>query len=238
MPLPSDRRFTGRPIDVPVAVLTWLVAFFAGTALSTAILAASGVDDTGDASIPVLFAGVSATWVAYLAGAWWASQRAGSGSPVADYGLRFAPMDALGIPLGVLTQLALVPLTYVPLTRLWPSTFTDDSLDKTARDLVDRASGAGLALLIVMVCVGAPLVEEIVYRGMLQRSLAGRLHQVLAVVIVAAWFALIHFRPVEFPGLFVFGLVVGASTLAVGRLGLAVVTHVAFNAAGLALAMR
>ena len=53
--------------------------------------------------------------------------------------------------------------------------------------------------------------------------------------IAAAWFALIHFQPVEYPGLFAAGLVFGGCFLLTGRLGTSVVAHLAFNAAGLAL---
>jgi membrane protease YdiL (CAAX protease family) len=46
-------------------------------------------------------------------------------------------------------------------------------------------------------------------------------------------FAGIHLAPVEFPGLFVFALVLGWCYRRTGRLGLSVVTHMAFNATGL-----
>jgi membrane protease YdiL (CAAX protease family) len=58
---------------------------------------------------------------------------------------------------------------------------------------------------------------------------------VVGVVLVAAWFAVIHFRPVEYPGLFVFGLVLGVCALRTRRLGMSVLTHMAFNATGLVL---
>ena len=44
--------------------------------------------------------------------------------------------------------------------------------------------------------------------------------------------------PVEYPGLFVFGLVAGACLLVTGRLGMPIATHVAFNVTGLLLASR
>jgi len=46
----------------------------------------------------------------------------------------------------------------------------------------------------------------------------------------------VHFRPVEYPGLFVFGLVLGLVALRTGRLGMAITTHVGFNLTGLLLA--
>ena len=231
-------RTAERPIDVPVAIVAWVLAFFVGQALSVVVLLASGVDDSDEASIPTLFVAVAATAIAYLAGAWWASRQSGSGDPRRDYRLQFAPFDLVGVPLGVLTQLVVLPLVYRPLVELWPDAFSDDKLSENAERLVDRADGVGVVLLVLMVCLIAPVVEEIVYRGMLQGAFAARIDTKLAVVAAALWFTVIHFRPVEYPGLFVFALVVGAGFAMTGRLGLPIVTHVAFNVTGLALAWQ
>jgi membrane protease YdiL (CAAX protease family) len=166
-----------------------------------------------------------------------ASRREGSGSFVADYQVRVRAVDVLGLPVGVLTQLVLVPLVYLPLERIWEDVFTDERLTETAKDLVDRASGGSMVLLVVMVCLGAPIVEELVYRGLLQGSFAARFNPVVAWLAASALFALIHFRPVEYPGLFVIGLVCGFCALATGRLGMAIACHIGFNAAGLLLAL-
>ena len=241
MPVPPTRRPTlreaGRAVDVPVAVVTWIAAFLVGQTISALVAGRAGVDDADLIPIPTLFAAVAATWIAYIAGAWHASVRAGSGDPVEDYRLRFRRIDLVGIPLGALTQLALVPVVYLPLTQLWPDVFTDERLGETAERLVDRADGASMALLVLMVCVGAPIVEEIVYRGMLQGSFAARFDHTVALLVGATWFTVIHFRPIEFPGLFVFALVVGVCLLLTGRLGMSIATHVGFNVTGLLLAL-
>ena len=65
-----------------LVIVAWLVAFFVGQTLSTIVLMAAGIDDAETASIPTLFAAILAAWVAYLAGAWWASQRSGTGSMI------------------------------------------------------------------------------------------------------------------------------------------------------------
>ncbi len=236
-PRRTPLRDVGRRIDAGVAVVTWVVAFFGGQLVSTLIIALSGAESTDDIAIPWLFAAVAATWIAYLAGMWAASQRSGSGHFLEDYRVRFAPRDLIGVPIGVLTQLVLVPLVYLPLRGIWPDTFSDDRLSETAEDLVDRASGATTVLLVLMVCVGAPIVEELVYRGLLQGSLAARFDQVLAWLVASAWFALIHFRPVEYPGLLTFGLVSGACLMVTRRLGMSITTHIAFNVTGLLLAV-
>jgi uncharacterized protein len=230
-------RDTGRRIDVPVAITTWVAAFVVGQGASAIILGASGAEDLDNVPIPTLFAGVAATWIAYLVGMWAASRRSGTGDFVEDYRVRFATVDLLGLPIGVLTQLVLVPLLYLPLSGLWPDTFSEDRLSENAEKLVDRAEGASMVLLVLMVCLFAPAVEELVFRGLLQGSLAARFDQVVALVVAAAWFAVIHFRPVEYPGLFLFGLVAGAGLMVTGRLGLPILAHVAFNVTGLLLAL-
>ena len=125
---------------------------------------------------------------------------------------------------------------YLPLRAVWPDVFSDQRLEQNATDLADRASGISILILTLMVVIGAPIVEELVYRGMLQTPLSTRFHPVLVWLFVAALFTGIHFRPVEYPGLFVFALVVGACALLTDRLGMSIVVHIAFNATGLALA--
>jgi membrane protease YdiL (CAAX protease family) len=231
-------RDAGRPIDVPVAVLTWVATFVVGQFASLLILAASGEDDIDAVPIPTLFAAVAATWVAYLVGLWYASRRSGTGDFVEDYRVRFRLVDLVGVPIGVLTQLVVVPLVYLPLSKIWPSTFSEDELSQNAENLVDRASGATMVLLVLMVCIGAPIVEELVYRGLLQGSFAARFDNVVAWLVASAWFAIIHFRAVEYPGLFTFGLVAGGCLLVTGRLGTPIVAHVAFNVTGLVMALQ
>lgn len=229
-------RDVGRRIDVPVAALAWVGAFIVGQLAAVVVIGASGADTVDEIPIPTLFLALSISWAAYLSALWWASQRSGTGDFVEDYRVRFRPLDLVGAPIGVLTQLVVVPLVYLPLSRLWPSTFSEDELADNAERLIDRAGGAATILLVLMVCVGAPIVEELVYRGLLQGSFAGRVNGFFAVLIASVWFAVIHFRPVEYPGLFTFAVVAGACFLVTGRIGTAVVTHVAFNVTGLLLA--
>ena len=90
--------------------------------------------------IPTLFAGVAATWIAYLVGMWLASKRGRApATPSRTTASASAPVDLVGLPIGVLTQLVLVPLVYLPLRELWPDTFSDDRLSENAEKLADRA---------------------------------------------------------------------------------------------------
>ena len=211
---------------------TWIAAAFASS-----IPLVVGADPDAPTSIPRLALSLLTGWTVYLAGTWWTSRQVFSGDVRADFGLTARPVDLVGLPIGVATQLLLVPAVYLPLRAVWPDAFDVDKLSETANDLVDRADGGWIVLLFVLVVIGAPFVEEVVYRGLLQRPLLDRFPPGAVVVGVALVFALIHFRPVEYPGLFVAGLVFGVCAWRTGRIGMSVAAHVAFNATGLALVL-
>ena len=238
MPSPlTPLRLEADRAQVPAAQasLVWLGAWMIGQVCAVAVAAASGHTTISEAGPGWLFGVALAGWIPLLVGMGGAGRKWGSGSFVTDWGLSFKPADLWGVPVGVVTQLVLVPLLYWPLRAIWPDTFTMDKIQERARDLYDSASGAGIALLVFVVVIGAPLVEELVYRGLLQGAFTRRFHDWVGVTIVALWFAVIHFQPIETPGLFVVGMVLGSCALLTRRLGMGIVAHMAFNATGLVL---
>jgi membrane protease YdiL (CAAX protease family) len=239
-PAPSDRRI-GAPTSIGFgpALGTWAVAWIGGSVIAAPlVMAAVGVSVGDELTIPQLSVVTSAGWVIMIVALVVAARRFGTGDMIADYAVSFRPVDLIGIPLGVATQFAIVPLLYVPLRGVWPDTFSDQRIEERARDLADRAGGWSTVLLAIVVVIGAPIVEELVYRGMLQRSASKALGTGFGLVAVAGWFALVHLSPVEYPGLFLAGLIFGGCVVATGRIGPAIVTHAAFNAAGLVVVLR
>lgn len=231
------RDVAAAPIDVRTAVVTFGVAWVAAQLAAAVVLGAVGGGDTFETvSIGAIGASLGAAWTCYVLGMWVASDRAGTGRFAEDFGLSFRALDMVGLGIGVLSQLVVVNLVYVPLQSLWPDVFTDDRLQENARSLIDRATGSSAVLLVVLVGFGAPIVEELFYRGLLQRSLLARYNEGMVVVGVAALFALVHFRVVEYPGLFAFGLILGFLAMRTGRLGMSIIAHIGFNLTGLALA--
>jgi len=90
----------------------------------------------------------------------------------------------------------------------------------------------GLVFGIVSACLAAPLAEEILYRGVLFRSLANRLRLPLAVAISSLVFALVHFYPLSSLLLVTaVGATCALSYAASGTLLTAVVLHALYNAA-------
>ena len=241
---PWSRRWSGDPVVsrssarlVPwrQGVLAWVAAWVTAQVVAVVVVSATG----HSSPLPILVLGLSlvGSWSVYLVAVWAVSNRVGSGNLCADFGLRFRASDVAGLPLGAAIQLLLVPAVYVPLRAAWPVTFDDDRLRQNATDLVDRAGGISVVVLAVLVVCGAPVIEEIVYRGLLQRSVTSGAGALVGLLVTAAIFTIVHFRPVEYPGLAVFALIVGAVAARTGRLGPPIAIHVGFNATGLALAL-
>jgi uncharacterized protein len=236
----------GSTLSASVSVETawggWLGAWLAGNLVAGVALAGS-VDSSSpdDAPFWTLLVSASLLWSALLVMVAFVVRSEHRGGRLVDAvrnvcRLRARPLDLLGIALGVAGQLLLVPAVYLPLRAVWPSTFGQDRLEENALDLWNRATGGWAVALVVMVVIAAPLVEEIVYRGLLQGATATRFRPWLAMVVVAMVFTLVHLRPVEYPGLMAIALVFGACRLLTDRLAMSVVAHVSFNAIGLAVA--
>ncbi|HMC42582.1 MAG TPA: CPBP family intramembrane glutamic endopeptidase, partial [Acidimicrobiales bacterium] len=79
------------------------------------------------------------------------------------------------------------------------------------------------------------LVEELFFRGLLQRSLAGWLGPGPAIGVAALGFGLAHGEAVQLLALVAFGVVLGVLAQRSGRLGPGIVAHAAFNGATIAV---
>jgi hypothetical protein len=218
-------------------LLFWLVAFVVANFASLLVLVLKGNGDSSNNDISTLDVALSATamWIVYLLATTqflqvtWKNYRS-------TVGATFEQRDVVvGVPLGMASQLILVNVVNWPLARLFPDAFSFDEVSKRASDLVDGARGGWIILLGLVVVVGAPIVEEIVYRGVVQPGLVASWGRTAGIVTTAALFAAIHMQPIEFPGLFAFALVLGWARHSAGTIGMSIVTHMAFNATGLAL---
>ena len=236
-PAVPPTRLVPRGFPVPLIVGTWLAAWLAGNVIGAVVVLASGHGDTDPLEMPtwVVSASAASLWIPALVALVLVSRVRGTGSWARDFGLRARWIDLLGLPIGVASQLVLVPLVTLPFTRLFPDSFSAERVEERARGLADMASGPWIVLLALVVVVGAPIVEELVYRGFIQLGLAPRIGAAASLLVAAAWFTLVHLSPPEFPGLFAFSLVLGLCAARTGRLGMAVAAHVAFNATGLLL---
>jgi hypothetical protein len=216
---------------------TWFSVYVAGSIAATVAILLTGHSGTALDDMPVWVLAVNLLfmWSVYVV----ATPRVlpfEDKPPHQTFRSWFSARDVfVGVPLGIFGQLILVNLVNWPLSQLFPDAFSFDDVSQRARDIVDTAPGAWLVLLVLLVAIGAPIVEEIVYRGCLQTNLVSTAGVGIGVFLTAAIFAAIHLSPVEFPGLFVFALLLGVARQKTGTLGLPIITHFAFNATGLVL---
>lgn len=187
---------------------------------------------TGDTAVPIWGLALLQLplWGGYLGATIWATTTKGTGVR-GDLAVAGTALDALGgLVIGVATQILVIPLLYVPILEVTGQSSED--LSAPARELAGRAGDQlpGWVLFAVIVGIGAPIVEELFYRGLFLRSLVKRGHTPWTSVLMSSVvFAAIHLQPLQFPGLLVFGLVAGALVVRTGRLGPALWAHVGFN---------
>lgn len=211
------------------AALGFTVGFVGAVIASSIYFAATGADLDRDPSLATRVLLQVPLWVGLLGVPLWAARVKGNGAR-RDLGFHMRWTDApLGLAIGFALQLIVLPALYYPLFRL--TDIDPEDVSEPALDLTQQANGwIGVVLLIVLVVIGAPIAEELFYRGLLLRSLANRLHRVgWAVAISSVLFALSHFQFIQFPALLVFGLVAAGLAVKTGRLGPGMWTHLSFN---------
>jgi membrane protease YdiL (CAAX protease family) len=90
----------------------------------------------------------------------------------------------------------------------------------------------GLILALSSACIAAPVAEEIVYRGVLFRSLANRLRVPAATLLSATVFAIVHFYTAYgLVSVGALGAVCALGFAATGRLTTAILLHALYNSA-------
>jgi uncharacterized protein len=211
------------------------VANLVGVLVGTVILAASGnVEEAadGDLSLTLIALLQLPLWAGYLGMPWLAARTKGHGV-VRDFGLRMRAWDPLvGGATGLAAQLVAIPLLYFLLFALTDALGWDIDKDVSgiARDLADQATDpVGVVLLVLITVVGAPVVEELFFRGLVLRSIEKRFGPRWALWGSSIVFAAVHVQALQFPALLMIGLVLGWLALRTGRLGPSICAHLVFN---------
>lgn len=238
MPEPTSARSRLDPVTRRWGLGEVVFGLLAAQALAVfaAVVVMSAAGWTQSSDIPIWGQAVLQIplWGGYV-GAVVLAGRKGQGV-VSDFGLRIRRWDLpVGAPIGVVVQILVLPLLYWPILRLLDETTSE--LSAPARALSEKAQSPwGWVVLSLIVVVGAPVVEELFFRGLLLRSLQKRgMSDVWACVACAAVFAAIHLQPLQFVGLFVIGFVLSVLAVRTGRLGPSICTHAGFNAASVVL---
>jgi len=227
-----DARARQAPWRLADALGAFFVAELAATVLATVGLAAGA----SDKSIPVLALGLVGEWTGFVGGPLVVSRARGTGSLVRDFGLTLAGWRDIGrgLAAGIGTYVIVLGLLYPPLLRLLRHLVGHKvDVGQSARQLSREGRGVGFLVFALLVAVGAPLAEELFFRGLLMRALQRRLGVAGGIVGSAVIFGLVHLlggtEGAAVPALVTFGIVLGVLYHRTGRLGPGVVAHMAFN---------
>jgi len=181
-------------------------------------------------------------WLGWLVVPWWCRRQGLDWRRDLGWAMRVRDIP-IGLAIGVALQLIVIPLLYLPLFEI----FGDRDVGEAARAVVGTADGwFDVVALVVMVVIGAPLAEEVFFRGLLHRAVADQLTagstnrsvragRAGAVLISSVIFAAIHLQVLQFPALLVVGIVMAVLVEVSGRLGPAIWAHVGFNATTVAV---
>jgi membrane protease YdiL (CAAX protease family) len=190
--------------------------------------------------LPVETPGLIGLWLGLAGAAVFWSRTYGTGSLARDYGLRIgAWWDVpLGAAVGLLAQYALIPLLYLPFEHIDHS--ISHRLGQPTTRETASAHGSTLAAVVVvlLLAVGAPLVEELYFRGLVLRSLLAQTPVPVALIADGLLFGLAHYQLLQFAGLAVFGVILAVLAWRTGRLAASVSAHVAFNTAAVLSAVH
>lgn len=91
-----------------------------------------------------------------------------------------------------------------------------------------RPEGGSLWLSVAMVCIAAPLAEEVLFRGFLFRLVSSLASPAAALVLTSVLFGLVHEPSVRIPVTFL-GLLFGYLRLRSGGVGASILAHMVHN---------
>ncbi len=155
---------------------------------------------------------------------------------VKDFGLRIKGVDLLLGPLiGLGMLIAAASAGALVSTALGVQ--TSDDVSNTSI-LTDNQDSPWFYAIVFMAVVGAPISEELFFRGLVMRSVEKRFGATIGLVASTVVFVLPHYTYVAWRETLVIFVVIGIVGLALGlvvqrtgRLGTAIIAHAAFNSA-------
>ncbi len=169
----------------------------------------------------------------------WAVRRWGSGSVLDDLGLRPVWSDlGWGVVLWMTAVFAQLVTVVILLVLAVPTGSNVEGIDIAAM------GRTYVIALLVSAVIAAPVVEELLFRGVILPGFLGSMPTVVAIALQGVLFGAVHLDPELGSGnlglvvvLSVVGVVLGAGTWLLRRLLPAVVAHAIFNGVVLAIVL-
>lgn len=191
-----------------------------------AVVAAVGLFLMGASVAVQIIGGMTAPWLILAGWPILITRLRGNGARI-DLGLRLTWRDTGWAVLGGVAALVLA-VTAVTITELFVPDLSSAAGD--AGESLEESGFIAMAVFALLVMVGAPVVEELFFRGLMFSALRKRgLGAVLTIVVTAVTFALFHLEPARILILLPTGLVLGWVRWRTGSTAAAMVAHGTVN---------
>jgi len=229
--IPTETETESRSPGLP-GLGVGLIGMAAGVGASAGSQALLAVFGHPGGPIARIWVGQLTLWSGLIGACIFVSRRRGTGSFSKDFGLRVRWIDiGLGFAGAIAGRLlavsALVPIA-VFIRHLHPP-------DRPQFDPFAHGA-AGWTSLAILVCVGAPIIEELFFRGLVQTRLVTRWGPVAGVAVASLFFGAAHLVGWVGPITLAYAWSVAAGGLALGtmrhltgRLGTSMFAHCFFN---------
>jgi len=209
-------------------VILVFVAGIFGSLIAALIMVGLGIDALEPLPFTIVFMAQTGASFAVVV---WLSWTRGTKSLSADFGLVIRPGQWWGVPAGMALQVV-VALVTAPFI-FW--IFGDNPPEQSVSEIAGTSQTVIEQLLVIVaIAVAAPIIEEVIYRGMLLSTLRRRFGRWVSILISATIFAGIHavLDPnaiAAVPGLFLLGVVLAYAALRTGDLSLPIALHSGVN---------
>jgi membrane protease YdiL (CAAX protease family) len=210
--------------DILLGLLCWLLAQI----LIVLPVAAVTKDET-----VISIAGLIGGWVGMVGYLVLISRRKGLKSLRRDFGFDFKAIDPLlGFGLGIVT-IIVSGIVRVIVAQL----FSEPAGSNAERIFGGAENNHALLLVLAMMAgIGAPIVEELFFRGLALRSIDRRFGTVAGIIGSSLVFSVLHWQPGSFgstvslvSGILIYGLVFGTAARYFRRLGPSTFAHMTIN---------
>ncbi len=212
---------------LPDALLCWMAGYLGAILASFPLYASRGGTDIDTKLIfGVILPAQQLTVVLAVV---YVTRLKGQKSMARDFGLVVRLRDAKALLVGAVLEIGLT-LALFPILQLDPKAKNQQLLT----DLQDHRDVATIVLFVIGAVVLAPIVEELLFRGVLLRALLRKMQPVTAVLASAVIFALVHYvgdpNTLPFlPALTGLGAVLAVVAVRSGDLSTSIFIHAGFN---------
>lgn len=230
-PTTADRAWReGRPL-VATRWSVWDAGWAVAGALALGLIASllalfAGVELSG----PLILVALTVPWISLAGWPVFVTARRGNGVRL-DLGWSFGKEDWRAGILGGMAAFGIAMAVGLLSILIWGD-FSSAAGEEAAR-LAESSPLWALLIFAVLVAVGAPIAEELTFRGLLWSGLAKRgVRPWPTILISAAAFALIHFEPQRLAILLAVGVVLGVIRWRTRSLGACIIAHGVNNLPG------